>query len=112
MTNLQIIEELRDRVEELETLLGLKTKLPDAYGLSPTEEKFVGILLKRKVVNREMFLTAIYGGLTDRTTHLVGMNIWNIRRKLAPWGITIKNQWGRGYYLDDEARAALSEVAA
>jgi DNA-binding response OmpR family regulator len=110
MTQSQIIENLRDRVEELETLLGLKTKLPDAYGLSPTEEKFVGILLKRKVATSEMLMTAIYGGLTDRSIHNVGLHIWNIRRKLAPWGLTIKNQWGRGYYLDDEARAALSQV--
>jgi DNA-binding response OmpR family regulator len=108
----QSIEELRDRVEELETLLGIKTKIPDAYKLSPTEQKFVGILLRRKVANTEMLLTAIYGGLTDRSPHIVGVNIMNIRRKLAPWGVTIKNQWGRGYYLDDEARAALEGCAA
>jgi DNA-binding response OmpR family regulator len=107
----QTIEDLRDRVEELETLLGLKTKLPDSYGLSPTEQKFVGVLLRREIADREMLMTAIYGGLTEKTTWSIGVHIWNIRRKLAPWGITVKNRWGHGYYLDDEARALLAGVA-
>jgi DNA-binding response OmpR family regulator len=106
------LERLRDRVEELEALLGLRASIPDPYGLSPMEKKYVGILLKRNVANTEIFLTAIYGGLTERTPHNVGVHIKNIRRKLAPWGFTIKNRWGEGYYLDAESRAALKEACA
>ncbi len=107
-----IIEELRDRVEELEGLLGLHVSIPDPYGLTPMEKKYVGILLRRNIASREMFLTAIYGGLSERTSHNVGVHIKSIRRKLAPWGLTIRNRWGEGYYLDAEARTALKEACA
>jgi DNA-binding response OmpR family regulator len=107
-----IIEELRDRVEELESLLGLRDNTPDPFGLTPTEKKFVGVLLRRKSATKDMLLTAIYGGLSDRDQSNVTVNMKKIRDKLDPCGITVKNRVGVGYYLDDHARSVLKEACA
>jgi DNA-binding response OmpR family regulator len=104
------VEDLRDRVEELETLLGLKVSFAKQFRFTRTEQKFVGILLRRKVASRDAFFTAIYGGLSDRSEGVIEVNISNIRRKLEPYGLTVRNRWGVGYYLDDKAREVLMEA--
>lgn len=106
------IERLRDRVDELEELLGIRLKLPNEFGLTPMETKYVGVLIRREIANRDMIFNAIYGGLSDRDPKIIDVHICKIRKKLAAKGFEIKNRYGEGYYLEPEARASLKEACA
>ena len=43
------VERLRDRVEELEGLLGMRTEFPRPWGLTRREAAILGLLLVRHV---------------------------------------------------------------
>lgn len=110
-----VIKGLRDRVEELESALGIDIKLPNEFGLSVIEMQFLGVLIRRDIVNRDTLFSVIYGGRPeceqpDRKT--VEVHICNIRRKILPKGYAIHTMYNAGYYMDQDARAALREIAA
>ncbi len=103
------VETLRDRIEELESLIGITQKLPD-LGLSRTEMKVLGVIVSRKIASQETIHGAVYGGMSDRQVKTIDIHVCNIRRKLAPRGYEIKTSWGNGFYMEAPARAALKEA--
>lgn len=104
---------LRDRVEELEALLGLQTFHATSLKLRPSEEALLSLLLKGALVVPSRALIVIYGGLPEADQpDLKIIDVWlcKLRRKLRPFGITIKNDWGRGYYMDAANRTLTLSV--
>lgn len=106
---------LRDRVEELEELLGLRMEAPLHFPvhLSRTEERLLGILSSGRLVTKEFAHRALYAARPDCDVpeiQVVDVYACKLRRKLGPFGIAIKTKWGVGYYLDAENVARLKQL--
>src|SRR5260221_578830 len=90
------LQELRDRVDELERILGL-TAAPewlasmDAFGLSAMESKLACLFMHRVLWSHEALEIALYDA-HKRDRHCstaVDARVSALRVKLAPYGIAI-----------------------
>jgi DNA-binding response OmpR family regulator len=105
------IARLRDRIEELEELLGMELPWPRPnLSLTPQEEKVLALLLRAegRLVTRDFAFAAIYGGRPecdepDYGAKLIDVWIFKLRVKiknaLPLAGVKIRVEWGRGYYI-------------
>lgn len=105
------LQALRDRVEELEALIGLR--LPAPMELRRQEAEVAGILLKAngRCVSKEFIYRAIYGHRAESDQpelKSVDVLICTLRKKLKPRGIEIRTKWATGHYLDPDSRTRLS----
>lgn len=110
------LDRLRDRVEDLEHLLGITEHFPRV--LCPAiKGKFrrgfldpiLGLLLARAYVPKEAMYEVLYGMRAEAEqprTNVISVNICILRKVLKSHGIAITNIWGKGYYLtaDDKAK--------
>lgn len=111
---------LRERIDQLEALLGMRTLAPIEFGLTPNEARAFGVLLARDVATKDAIMSALYGGKADidqAEPKIVDVFICKTRKKLKPFNIEIKTSWGSGYYLDAATKARVrammpSQVAA
>lgn len=114
------VQRLRERVEELEE--ELRQLRAD---IAPTDDSFAGILTRQQVallksIRNRKFASYDYidqvlagqgnigrgdGEVLEQLRSKV--SIYNLRKRLKPYGIKIKTWRGVGYYLDDENRAKL-----
>jgi DNA-binding response OmpR family regulator len=104
-----------DRIEELEGLLGINLKLPNEFGLTPTEMRCVGAIVRRGIVNQEAIYTAIYGSRPESQQpdmKIIDVYICKARKKMASKGFALKNNFGVGYYFDAGDRDALKQLCA
>lgn len=104
-----------DRIEELEGLLGLTLKLPNEFGLTQTEMKCVGAILRRGCINQEAIYAAIYGSKPDNEQpdiKIIDVYICKIRKKLKARGYVLKNLFGIGYYFEGKDREALKGLCS
>jgi two-component system cell cycle response regulator CtrA len=107
--------ELEDRIAELEEILGLNIKLPGELALTKTLTQMAGLLIKKEVVSSDMFYDAIYGGRPECDQPLlkiIDVQLCKLRKQLALVDVTIRNRWGRGWYLDAADRAKLRGMVA
>ena len=108
----EAVERLRDRVEELERLLGMRAILPRLWRLTRREAEVLGILLKRQVMPQEQIFAAIWGGESDCSLKIVEVIISKLRAKLRPFGIEIRNEYGVGYFVPPDSKtAARAQIA-
>ena len=96
---------LRDRVEELERLLGMHPVLPRLWRLTGREADVLGILLRRQVMTHTQLFEAIWGGDSDRSIKIVEVVVCKLRAKLRPHGIAIRTEHGVGYFIPPESKA-------
>ncbi len=103
---------LRDRIEELERLLGMREVLPHPWGLTRREAAVLGLLLKRQVMSVTQLFEAIWGGDSDCETKIVEVVVCKLRAKLRPHGIAIRTEYGAGYFIPPQAKAvARAQIA-
>lgn len=107
------IQALKDRVKELEWLLGLHRQWPrlPMKGIRVNGWNLMGLLLRWPLVTHDMAYRALYGGRPESdqpNIHIITTNIHRLRRALEPYGITIRGEYGSGYYLDAENRKKLA----
>jgi DNA-binding response OmpR family regulator len=98
---------LRDRVEEVERLLGMRVVPPRLWGLTRREAEVLGVLLRRQVISHAQLFEAVWGGDSDCGVKIVDVVVSKLRAKLRPHGITIRTEYGAGYFVP-----AASKVAA
>jgi two-component system cell cycle response regulator CtrA len=105
-------EMLRERLRQLEHLIGVKHDSPPVFGLTRSESAILGLLLKNKLVRRETAMLALYNGLRqdEAEVKIIDVFVCKMRRKLTPFAIEIRNKWGEGYYLDADAKAKVSAM--
>jgi transcriptional regulator with XRE-family HTH domain len=107
---------LIDRIEELEELLGVFIRVPDAIGLTQHERMVLGMIVKRKgVVSREAIFIGVYGArpeIDQPDMKIVDVVLCKIRKGLEPYGIKIETAWGIGYYMTEEMRAKTERLLA
>lgn len=107
-------EQLQERVDELERLLGLRDIMP-IDGLPPTAAQLLGLLMRRQLCSRELIEGALWAGADLRTSKTVDMHLGFVRRFLARHAVTLHSRWGAGWYLEERdkarLRAALPQLA-
>lgn len=110
------IQQLRDRVAELERVLGLTARFPKTILAEGTRmtlqcEKVLGLLMARNTITIEAAYVAVYGDRPECDQPSVGsveIALYWLRKGLRPHGITIRNVYGRGlWYLDDADKAKI-----
>ncbi len=117
------VQRLRERVEELEE--ELRQLRAD---IAPKDDAFAGILTRQQVallksIRNRKFASYEYidqvlagqgnigrGDGVDLEQLRSKVSIYNLRKRLKPYGIKIKTWRGVGYYLDDENKAKLQKL--
>jgi hypothetical protein len=117
------VQRLRERIEELEE--ELRQLRAD---IAPTDDAFAGILTRQQVAllksirNRNVasyeYIDQVLAGQgnigrgdgVDLEQLRSKVSIYNLRKRLKPYGIKIKTWRGVGYYIDDENRAKLEKL--
>jgi DNA-binding response OmpR family regulator len=97
---------LRDRIEELERLIGMRTVPPRLWGLTRQEADLLGILLRRQVMTHAQLFEAIWGGDSECNSKIVEVVVCKLRAKLRPHGIAIRTEHGVGYFIPPDSKAA------
>jgi len=103
---------LRDRIEELERLVGLRTVPPRLWGLTRQEADVLGILLRRQVMTHAQLFEAIWGGDSDCNIKIVEVVVCKLRAKLRPHGIAIRTEYGVGYFIPPDSKATARALIA
>ncbi len=106
------VAQLRDRVDELERLLGMRPLLPRPWRLTAREADIFGILLKRQVMSHAQLFEAIWGGDSERDQKIVEVTVCKLRAKLRPHGIAIHTVHGTGYFLPPESKQRARHLLA
>jgi DNA-binding response OmpR family regulator len=109
-----IIENLQNRIYELEEQLGATTEFPSSLGLTLSEEALLGVLFKREIVTQDAAFAILYGskadgGPSDRR-NLISVLIMRLRKKIAAHGIEIKTRNRVGYYMTAKAKDRLRDI--
>jgi hypothetical protein len=105
------LQRLRDRVEELEELLGLTP--PVRYNLNITDlgMRLLGLLLKRPLVVREFAFRALYGGKAEsdqpKNLRIIDVIVHRLNMALRSYGVKIQTEYLRGYYLSEGDKATI-----
>lgn len=104
--------DLRDRIELLEASAHTdktETHFPFAWHLTPSESAILNGLLARPLLTFARARDVLYGAKAgdEPVTDVYKAFICKLRRKLAPFGITIITRWGLGYELEAECRKHL-----
>jgi len=117
------LQRLRDRVEELERLVGLDRDLAmrirHAWRVTPEESRVLAILVKRAFATHDTIYTILYGARPEcdqPEMKIVDVMICKVRKSLRQNGIRarIRTKWGDGYYMTradkGDLMAALEEA--
>lgn len=106
-------ERLMRRIDQLEAAWGMGFVAPIEWRLTPSEQRVMGVLLKRDVATKDAIMATLYraDGRDEAEIKIVDVFICKMRRKLKAFGIVIVTHYGMGYALADRsATAALARV--
>lgn len=105
-------EELRERIRQLEEMLGQTFSATRKLGLTQTENKILGLLVKVKVATRDAIHSLIYFDRPNEVPDIAIVNcfICKLRKKLKPHDITIETERDLGYFLTTDTKAKLAEL--
>lgn len=106
------VQRLRDRVEELEGLIGMPPMQPPLPGFTRREMQLLGVLLKNPIMRREFAFSLIWGGDSDINEKILDVFICKLRRKLRSYDVSIGCKWGIGYFISPEDKAKVRQVLA
>jgi len=114
------IQRLRDRIEELEAILGMAedhvTVIMRVTGLPYYPSCILGILHRRNTVfSKEVIGQLVYGYRPecDQPEHvikIIEVFVHTIRKKIAPLGLSIRTVFQQGYTMDDADRRRLTAM--
>ncbi|MFC3074666.1 helix-turn-helix domain-containing protein [Shinella pollutisoli] len=100
-------ESLAERVRQLEELLVAEWHPPVEWGLTPTESRLVGALMKRELATKSYLMSVLYSDrMEEPEEKIVDVLVCKIRRKLQLHGVAIETVWGQGYRLKDRENRA------
>ena len=108
----KVIEGLEEKIAYLEDLLGMSLDAPIELGLTPSEARVLGLLLKRDVATKDGLMVALYGrgNREEAEIKIVDVFICKIRKKLKPFSLTIETVWGQGYTMPKESKALFNKL--
>lgn len=105
---------LREKIIELEELIGLRIETPLMLGLTGQEAKLFGILLKRDLVTKAQGMSALYSDRPNGEAEIkiVDVFVCKMRKKLKPFDIEIETVWGQGYRMTAASKANAAALLA
>jgi two-component system, cell cycle response regulator CtrA len=111
------IDTLLNRIDELETELGMKVDVPPEFRIPRNMNALLGMLMKREIVTREGAVMAIYAGMPNTwdkepDPKIIDVFICKLRTRLKKYGIKVSCKWGLGYFMDGENKRKLRELIA
>ncbi|MDR6953812.1 two-component system cell cycle response regulator CtrA [Ancylobacter sp. 3268] len=103
-------DRLRQRIDQLEAVLGVTFPAPVEWRLTRSEACVCGVLLKRELATKAAVMAALYraDGRDEPDTKIADVFICKIRKKLTPFGIVITTRHGLGWELRGRAELARS----
>lgn len=114
VARLEVIEAenamLREEIERLRHLLGHHWLPPIEWRLTGSEARVFGTLLAREIATKDAIMAALYrdAGKEEAEEKICDVFICKLRKKVKPFGIEILTQWGTGWRLPAETRAAFA----
>ena len=105
--------ELRERIEHLEReMFSGDLVFPVEWMLTGSEQRVVGLLLARPFARKEQIMTALYRDLhrDEAEIKVIDVFVCKVRKKLKPFGITVRTVWGVGYAIDEPQRGLLNRA--
>jgi DNA-binding response OmpR family regulator len=115
------IQALRDRIEQLEGVLGVDRstagRIRDALGVEPLHAQILGMLISRDFVTRDGLYTVLYQGRPEcewPEDKILDVQICKLRAHLKRRDIDlpIQTKWGEGWSMTREAKAWLRAIIA
>lgn len=112
------LQQLRDRIDELEYLLGITGVVPEYFALemAPARRTVLGLLIKRPLVTKEAIIIATRSGQAhkdDPNGALAICYVHHVRRFLQKrYSIKVHTAWGQGWFLDIADRKKLQQLFA
>lgn len=105
-------ERLRDRIDQLEAVQGMKFLTPIEWRLTGSESRVFGVLMAREVATKDAVMAALYRDTSkdEAEIKIVDVLICKARKKLAPFGVSIETRWGEGYFLTPATKALVREM--
>lgn len=109
MDRVQVLEAendaLRERIWQLEELMGYHWSAPTEFHLTGKEEAILGCLMAKPLATKEMLYHTLYALHEEPPEQkIIDVFICKLRPKLRPWKIEIETVWGRGYSLNTDAK--------
>lgn len=103
------IDKLKNQISQLQKLLIPAVVTPREWQLTAQEYSLFSLLLTQERVSKEQALYAIvqyqkYINPSRKSASgekICNVIVYKIRRKLSPYGVEIKNEFGLGWYLVD-----------
>lgn len=116
-----VILSQRDRIEELERILGLKAEFPWLVRLTGDQRRILGVLIARSgIVSQESLHVCLYGGKPDcdqPEIKIIDVQVCKMRATLKAYAarlgvapVEIGTEWGRGFYLTLENRVRARDL--
>lgn len=94
---------LRDRVEELQALLGVGnddvSRLLAVLDATPQQCEMIGFMLRRSVATRTALHTVLFGARPDcdqPEIKLIDVQMVKVRKALEKVGVEVRTEWGSG----------------
>src|ERR1035437_4258310 len=96
------LQRLRDRIEQLESLLGLDRniagRLRDAFMITRAQAETLCFMLRRNFVSHEALYITLYGARPDcdqPDPRIMDVQVHHLRTALRKHGIALKTRWAR-----------------
>jgi hypothetical protein len=103
------IERLRDRVEQLEEILGMRDIAPFP-GMTPQSARFLGMLLKREFLSWEGANLMLAPESTSSKGNYAKVYVWKLRKWLGPERSLIQTRWGTGVFIAAKDKQRVREI--
>ena len=94
-------EQLRNRVEELQALLGVGnddvSRLLAVLDATPQQCEMIGFMLRRSVATRTALHTVLFGARPDcdqPEIKLIDVQMVKVRKALEEVGVEVRTEWG------------------
>ena len=107
-------DRLRERIRQLEKVMGMDITLPLEWGLTGHERMVFGVLMARSMATKDACMAALYRnvGKDEADPKIVDVFVCKMRKKLGPFGVVIKTVWGAGYKLEPDIKAIVRHQMA
>src|ERR1035437_10557905 len=111
------LQRLRDRIEQLESLLGLDRniagRLRDAFMITRAQAETLCFMLRRNFVSHEALYITLYGARPDcdqPDPRIMDVQVHHLRTALRKHGIALKTRWGEGWTISPADKAKVRAV--
>lgn len=109
------LDEAHETIRQLQFAAAATWSAPVEFALTGREEGVLRALLGANgVLTKDRIMHALYANRIDAEPQpkIVDVFVCKLRRKIAPFGVTIETVWGRGYSLPEASKAILRGEAA